>query len=479
MITCYKEKKLSIEIVYTIFAVFLIGLFLLANYFAGFSLPLYIIVMSISVIIAAAYPRVGLYTIIFLTFIFERFFTLVPIVLGRNEYKLYPIDVIFGAMILGILFQLAVGSMRMKLKRIDWALIWFSMLSVVYFFVSVYIMKSDSVLAFSSAKNYGFYSLLYFVTFILIDNQERLKELAMVVFAGAIGILWFIFYGIAVRHGLWSDYTPLSTDGIRTLAFTHAYYLCMAFIVSLVYMAYRSSKFSNWLLILTPIWIIGIIGSMMRHLWISMFVTIIFLIIMLARNQRERLRHYAAIYAAVGIFLMVVVVYGATLFPRSSAYSTLANGAGMLGNRVTSITDTTGDDSIVWRGAVWQQAAQQYASDPIFGIGYGKKVSVEIGDYHDFVEVRDIHNSFLVILVQMGILGIVLVAYPMTVLGWDAFKNRSKDEFMQIATWATLGILVFQFIAFMCQPYLEANLLGIFFWINLGVVRRLTEFEVN
>lgn len=217
------RANISIDLVMTIFVVAFSGLFAIANYFFGFSLPLYLITMAISFAVAFLYPRAGLYAIVFLTFIFERFFTLVPIVMGRNEYKLYPIDVIFGAVILGIIFQLLIGKIKFVWKKIDFLVLIFALLSVAYFAKNIFLGGGEISLAFSSAKNYAFYSLLYFVTVALVDSRERLKELVQVVFAGAIGIIWFVVYGIAVGHGLWSDFTPLSTEGIRTLAFTHGF----------------------------------------------------------------------------------------------------------------------------------------------------------------------------------------------------------------------------------------------------------------
>lgn len=474
-----KNIEFSKAHVMTIFIVGFVGLFLIANYFVGFNLPLYVITVGIGAVIAMRYPQAGLYAIIFLTFIFERFFTLVPIILGRGEYKIYPIDVLFGAVLVGTAFQLASGALKYKFKKLDLLLAIFATLAVAYFFVSAFVLKSDVALAFSTAKNYAFYSLFYFATFLLINSKQRFRELLAVVFAGGLGILWFVFYGIAMRHGLWSDFTPLSTDGVRTLAFTHGYYLCMALIAGLVYVAYRSELFSKWLIIIMPLWVIGIVGSMMRHLWISIFLSIIFLIVMFARAQRKRVKDHAKNYIAIALMFLVVIFYGATLFPRSALYETLSDGLGVVGNRVTSIANTSGDESIVWRAAVWQQALKLYAHSPVFGIGLGEKVSVEIGKYRDFVEVRNIHNSFLVILVQMGIVGMGLVCGLVATLGWKVLSARFNDQTMQMASYITLGILVLHLSSFMFQPYLEANLLGIFFWINLGMLRRISENVVE
>jgi hypothetical protein len=77
----------------------------------------------------------------------------------------------------------------------------------------------------------------------------------------------------------------------------------------------------------------------------------------------------------------------------------------------------------------------------------------------------------------MGIFGIGFVGILVATLGWKVLKNRFGDDFMQAVAYATSGILVLQIVAFMFQPYLEANLLGIFFWINLGVLRRIYKTE--
>ena len=75
----------------------------------------------------------------------------------------------------------------------------------------------------------------------------------------------------------------------------------------------------------------------------------------------------------------------------------------------------------------------------------------------------------------MGIFGIGLVTTLTAVLAVKVAKKKYSDKDVQIAAYSSLGILALQVVAFMFQPYLEANLLGIFFWINLGILRRLHE----
>jgi O-antigen ligase len=213
----------------------------------------------------------------------------------------------------------------------------------------------------------------------------------------------------------------------------------------------------------------------MRHLWISLFVAAVSMMFLLSRNSREMLKNYAGKYLIFAIFASAMLFYGATLFPRSATYEALENSLGIVQNRVVSVANTSGDESILWRSEIWKQATKQYLENPVLGIGFGKLIPVEIGKYHDFVEARNIHNSFLALLVQMGIFGIGLVTTLTAVLAVKVAKKKYSDKDVQIAAYSSLGILALQVVAFMFQPYLEANLLGIFFWINLGILRRLHE----
>ena len=87
--------------------------------------------------------------------------------------------------------------------------------------------------------------------------------------------------------------------------------------------------------------------------------------------------------------------------------------------------------------------------------------------------MRNMHNSFLVLLVQMGLVSAVVLAGAVWILLKKVLEKIRTVDGMQIARIATAGILCLQAAAFMFQPYLETNLLGIFFWINLGLMRSL------
>lgn len=468
------KEKFHPETMSAIFIIVLLSVFILANFLVGFNIPVYAVVMMIASVIAILHPRSGLYAIIVLTFVFERFFTLAPIVLGRSEYKLYPLDVILVGIILGIAWQLLRGAVKRSLRSVDLIALAFIGMSFIYFLLSAFVWNADVSLAFSSAKNYGFYSLFYFIVFFLINSREHFMRFGKFVIAGAVAIVPFVLFGIATGHGLWSEYTPLSTDGVRTLAFTHGFYLSLALLLAIIYVIHSKNRFTQMLIFLMPIWVLGIVGSMMRHLWISLGISLVFLYIIFTRVQKIELRKRVKTYGAVLIVALVAMLYVVSLFPHSQMNQTLQSITSVVGNRVVSVANTD-DESIMWRSAVWAETFKEYKHNPITGLGFGNRVFIEIGKYRDFIEVRNIHNSFLVLLAQMGIFGVTAIALLVGILAYRIFTARWIGDVENMATQAALSILLLYVVAFLFQPYLEANLLGIFFWINLGILRALYE----
>lgn len=464
-----QKPGISSEIMSAIFIIAFVSLFILAGFVIGFNLPLFIVAMAIGAGIALAFPRSGLYAIIFLTFIFERFFTLQPIIMGRSEYKLYPLDIIFLAVIIGALFQILQGKIKLNFKKSEYFLIGFIILAAVYFLVSVYVLHNDFSLAFSSFKNYTFYALFYFAIILLIENKEQLYRFLKFALAGAVGIIFFVIFGFLNGTGLWSEFTPLSTEGVRTLAFPHAFYLSMALIFAIVHLTFQKVKHAQIWSFLIIIWTLGIIGSMMRHLWISIIFAVIATFFIIPKKYKVRLFGVSTRFLMVAIIAIVLMFYAANLFSASEFSNNVAEISNVLKSRAVSLADSA-DESIFWRNLVWKEVLSEYARSPILGLGLGDKIFVDSGSYQDFIELRNIHNSFFALLAQMGILAFGLLLTFVWILVREIWNKVYNDNNLNIIKFSVLGILVFHLIAFMFQPYLEANLLGIFFWINLGLL---------
>jgi O-antigen ligase len=480
------DKNSQIELFFAIFAIAAVSVFVLANLFFGYSLYLFAFSALAGFFVSVFRPRAGILAIVFLTFVFERFFTLVPVFWNRAEYKIYPLDILFAGVLIGVLATFVdVGRLqKVKFGRLDFLVAIFILASSAYFFASAYLFRADTAVAFSTFKNYAFYGLFYFAIVHLFKSKESLFRLLKFALAGAIAITIFIFIGAVRGEGLWTEFTPLSTPGTRILAFPHSFFLSMAVLIALAYLAFgklKSGVSKNIFIVLVPVWLLGIAGSLMRHLWISLFVSLVVMIAMLPKENRKKLRNIFTHYAFLIFILIALLGYVAVLFPDLGISKTFWSAAGVAGKRFVSTANVSADESLNWRKNVWQSAWEDFKKTPVFGIGYGKKLSVEIGTkYKDFVEVRNIHNSLLTVFIQMGIWSAGLAVAALWLIVKSVFKNlkhlrnlpKSGDELLLLIVF--FALFVNYSIAFLFQTYLETNLLGMFFWVIIGGLRILT-----
>jgi O-antigen ligase len=475
------ERKISVETVSAIFIIILVSLFVLANFVVGFVWPVFILTMLIGFMLAAIYPRSGMLAIVFLTMVWERFFTLQTFFIGKSEYKIYPLDILLAGVFVGILVQYLLMRKKIQLRKVDWILMGFIGLNIVYFAWSLIIIKTNAALAFSALKNYAFYSLLYFATMFLFRDKKSWRELFGFFLAGAVALTGFVILGLISGEGLWSGYTPLSTSGVRKLAFTHGLYLTLAFFPMLLWLIGRKKihQLKDEIYhVFMAIWLVGIIGALMRHLWIAMAGVFILLLLFLTKVQKKGILRIVFKLAVPFIVIGVFVFYAASMNPQSNLARTFEKSLGVVSERASSLVSSKEDESFAWRTLVWQGAYTRFKNNPIFGIGTGERIYVEDKDYKDFIEIRNIHNSYLAILFQLGFLGLGFFFF--FVYGnVRALLSSSGDEQYNFYKFSILSVLAIYLLSLPFQPYLETNLLAIFFWMSLGLARMLPEIKLE
>jgi len=460
------------EIMVAVALILLFSSFLLVNFFSGFNLFFYIFVAGAGFILPLIYPRAGIYAITWLILVFAKFFTLQSLLIGNLEYKFYLVDIIFVAVVVSLLLRLIKKQLKLSLKMSDLILLAWLFLTGLYFILSVTVWDGSFTLSFSSLKNYAFYPLFYFATYLLFDQAKYWREWLGFVLAGAVTIIGFIIYGLINGQGLWTEITPLTTAGARLLDFDHAFYLCLISIFGLVYLLFKKGVISRTFYILLPIFAVGIVGSLMRHLWVALAITLVFLYLAVGRAKRQIFRGVVARYVTASVVVGLLIILTINIFPWSVATGQIKQTTNEVLGRAVSLTDVS-DTSFTWRGAVWQSVWEEQKNNIWRGLGFGQQVFIDMGDYLDYVEVRNIHNSWFAVFVQMGAGGLLLFL----VFYFNLFKNllfhRASNVQSSIARYSVMGIMVFCAVAFLFQPYLEANFFSIFFWLSLGLGRRV------
>ncbi|HCU01304.1 MAG: hypothetical protein UR66_C0019G0005 [Candidatus Moranbacteria bacterium GW2011_GWE1_35_17] len=475
-----KKLELNSEVINAIFIIVLNTFLILAGFAGGFIMPLFLLVMIFSFWISFLYPRSGIYAIVFLTLIFERFFTLAPIVIGYQEYKLYPIDIILGATFISYFIQIGLNIAKKNnltyLKENKYLSIFF-ILIIIHFLVDIIFLKTDNALAFSSFKYYIFYPWLYFVILFFFKKREDVLKLFKFYLAGAIGIIFFIMFGILNGNGLWTEYTPLSTNGVRILAFTHSFYILMGLLGVWIWSLYHQKKTNVAFKILMIVWTIGIIGSLMRHLWIGLVISLAIIYFAIEKEKRKIFREKISKGLMAASVATLFIAFLVIISPHYSSYNKLADKSlNSMNERVGSLfLGFSQDESFSWRELVWKESLSEYIKNPLWGMGFGQKVYVESDGYKDFVEVRNIHNSWLVLLFQGGFLVAGFFIFFIFGLFFKLVKIREKG-------WQDI-LLIVLFINYLIlavfQPYWETNMLSIFFWIILGLMGVNNSMNLN
>ncbi len=439
--------------------------------------PWYLLAATVPMFFAALLrPRAGVYVIILATVLFERFFTLEGFQFGRDVIKLYPLDVVLFGTYAAVAAAMLFGKARFAWKAADALLVGFFMLVTAYLAASVIGFGSqESAVAFSTWKNYVFYGALFFALPVLFRREEELRHLMRYFFAAAVLGIAFLAIGVVRGEGLWTEFTPLSTAGVRLLAFPHAFYFSLAFLSLFVTARYwQSHRYRPFIWGAMALWLFGILGSLMRHMWIGMAAVLALAFVSLMDHAgRQTVRRMVMIAAACVTAVSASLLFISLVFPASGIGSAFQSMGGVVVERVVSI-GSTADESISWRGSTWRSAFTELSANPIFGTGLGLHIPVESGDYRDFVEIRNIHNSWLALLVQMGILGFSLLVLSVAAMAWTVFRLKPGTKFLIALRSIGLTLIAYQAIVLLAQPYLETNLTGIFFFMTLGLLKTAT-----
>lgn len=137
-----------------------------------------------------------------------------------------------------------------------------------------------------------------------------------------------------------------------------------------------------------------------------------------------KLRNLAARYTVFGLVAMVAMVPIASIAV----------------SRVLSLVETggvSGDNAGGWRVQQWDLAISSWQSEPWFGIGWGHSEDILRSNL-------GVHNSYLEILVETGVVGATLFAIGVLALIKQALRNSSSI----VLVFYVLGTAVFDSVAF-------------------------------
>jgi len=476
-------EKYKEELWWSILAMGAISGYLLSYLYFGQNLWIYFSCLAVAGIAVLKFPQVGLYLIFFCTLIFERHFTLQALAIGDVEYKLYPLDIIIGLTTLSVLLKLFFEHQeknKIIFNKFDYPILVFGLVATASFIFAL-LTKVDTATAFGAYKNYFIYAIVYFLSLFILKTREDWKRLMFWFIFGSTIMFFFLGYGLLTGHGLWSEYTPLSTSGARLIAGTHAFYFVLFGFWSIAWFFWSSKenrligkKEMMFVLVLIAL---ALVVSLVRHLWLALLMILILWLIYLPKSKKEILYGLFTKVLLFGILLSLLFfwIYGlkegnSPVFVRKYLY--------VLQERVSiSSVVNLQDESFRWRVSAWMAGVSLWRSSPFLGIGLGKQIIGYDELFFFDIPPRDLHNNYLGIFVQMGLLGIFAVIYWFIYLLkcldklWRDLCEKSDFDTILFFVWG--NALVLFMIVFSISVYWDINLFIIWWWLGLAAVRFL------
>ncbi|HBF67375.1 MAG TPA: hypothetical protein DDW36_03055 [Candidatus Magasanikbacteria bacterium] len=438
--------------------------------------PLYLLLLMVLFVAIIQYPKIGVYLMIFGSFVFINAFSLHPLYLGGVEIKLYLVDFIIGFTVLSIVWRLLNKRFTLKEHLPRWTPVetvvsFFVALVLITFVRSLFLPASIFDLNFSTLKNYGLYAVVYILVMLLFKEKHKREELMSVVFYSGIVVLGIAIAGIIRGEGFWAALTPLSTFGSRFVAMGHTFFtVIFSLLLSGLWFVRKRITMRSWVLLsLFLVCIVVFFVGLVRHLWVAVAALGVIWFIYLQRPVFKDI--LKLMFGACGILL----VSGFFVYTFFVSYGLETRGFDRVQYALEERFDVSKwfqsgtDTSVGYRYALWSTAYSMFFKQPVFGIGFGRWLPANDAGYLFEAPVRQVHNFYIAVALQMGFVGAVVVALWLVLLAKSALRDRAK-EFNLIRFWSESSMILFLLSSFFAT-YWELNVYIVVWWIFLALWR--------
>jgi len=405
--------------------------------------------------------------------IFGEKFSILPVQIDENVYKIYALDILVFIIFIFWLLRLKVGQNTFFHRFIDKKNIWLTIFFVIMILTLIrsFFLGINTELAIGTFKNYS-YVLIYFLIIDMFGTREGILRLLKTLFYGGVLIIGFVIWGFIDGKGLWSESTP----GLRYLSGLHTYYMSFSLIILFVLGVKREYFYNKFITGFTfAIQLVGVIGSMFRHLWLAFFVSVAVIWVMMRGQEKKNAIKSALFFVGIATVMIASVLWVGLLFGKSLNIGD-ATFISSLGSRLQTLT-TTGyeiESAAGWRLATWKVVIVDYfITSPVailLGVGFGQQFILDYRNYIDLIDVRNIHNDILGILVQVGLIGFIpFVLFHVAQIRKlrAVLKERNKDEWIALVITA---FLIFAFFGAFFAIYISFTGTALFYWLVLAMV---------
>jgi len=421
-------------------------------------------------------PLAGILGVLLTTMFFGEHFSLLPLKIEDEIYKIYLLD--FGLFFAFVCWFLKTRVKKPKIKKFLnenlWLLVYFAF--IILNLIRGLVLTYDKELVIGTFKNYS-YVLVYWLIILMVNKKEQVLKFIKVLFWGGVGLIFFVLYGWLSGRGLWSEITP----GQRYLSGLHSYYLTFLIIILLVLIIYKQFIFSKIKVAsLFLISLLGMIGGMFRHLWLGVSCAILNIFVWSEFKQKKSLVKMGLIMICIFVIVILSILWVNGILGNYSDNFLENKFFNEIQGRASSLlyTGSTAESATGWRLATWQIALDKFSESPLVGIGFGQKFYFEYRGWLDLIDIRNIHNDFASLLVQLGILGFI----PFLMFNFYRVRDlikllKKKDEFYKSLGLMLSGFYIVSIFGIFFAIYLMFNGTSIFYWVIVGLISVIMKSE--
>lgn len=289
----------------------------------------------------------------------------------------------------------------------------------------------------------------YFLTINLIRDKKAL-QLFITIYLVAItckamqGVyLYLLGEGLLIKWRIRAIFTGWG-DSLNFVTFL---LILGTFILDRTSLPYR-----RWYLALTPVVLFSFMFSYKRAYYVALLAGLFMMALLLKGKARVRL--FALGVAGFVVLLGLIVAMGQWQAVQM---------------RVESILNPSRESSANYRLIEWQNAMISIKKNPVFGIGLGGVMPMEI--WLSRTNLLGVHNTYLWVAVKLGAIGLFCYFLVLSCFGLHLFRQGSRlnDPYLRTLARAFLCVLIAFMAAQMFAPMFQQMRTSAWFGILLGL----------
>jgi O-antigen ligase len=399
----YKISKNKISIFFLTPAVLLFIILLLSGQNFIFSLFFFIIYC----VFATAFlsPKIGLFLLLLLRPCLDYF--------TGQTFSAAGLNINFAAVfaILAIVFSLFVVLKNIgRVKRLPLFSAWLFFLAALTasLFTSVHVTQGLIELTRLTST-----MLIFFASFVLIENNRDLATLIKVIIVSAITPSLVAIYQYLTQTGLTVPFEGVYNRVFGTFAHPNllAFYLLLVIALCfIIFLVSDKKKVSVWLYSgAAGLFLITLTFTYTRSAWLGLLI----LVFMLGITRYRK-------------FLLVAIILLSISFFSVQQINT----------RLQSFTDKDPSSSIQWRLQLWSDGLDYFKQRPLLGYGIGTSNEIILQNRGPLAGSSDAHNDYLRMALDSGLIG--LFAFIFLIISllsslYQIYRRQKKPHLKTLA----------------------------------------------